>query len=119
LKVKVDEDLPRSATELLRQRGYEVDDRRAEGPGGPPDETVWEEAQREGRFLLTGDKQFSDIRLHPPGTHAGVLLLRPDLENREAFCELLRGVLDVTTLEDLDGQVAVASPRGLRVAAPR
>lgn len=119
MKIKVDEDLPRSVIELLRQRGYDPVDVLEEGLGGQPDEDVWGAAQREGRFLLTGDKQFVDIRLHPPGTHAGVLLLRPDLENREAFCELLRGVLNVTILEDLDGQVAVASPRGLRVAAPR
>jgi predicted nuclease of predicted toxin-antitoxin system len=119
LKVRIDEGLPRSLIELLRQRGYDPVEVTGEGLGGRPDEDVWGAAQRDGTFLLTGDKEFANIRLHPPGTHAGVLLLRPDLENHEAFCELLRGVLDVTTLEDLDGQVAVASPRGLRVAAPR
>lgn len=117
MKVKVDEDLPRSFTELLRSRGHDADDVQDEGLGGQPDENIWVAAQREGRFLITGDKEFADIRQHPPGTHTGVLLLRPDIENREAFRTLLLAVLDATTLEDLQGQIAVVSPRGLRVAA--
>lgn len=119
MKIKVDEDLPRSAKELLRERGYEADDVRDEALGGQGDERVWAAAQAEERLVVTGDKEFADIRLHPPGSHKGVLLLRPDVESRAAFAELLRGVLDATSLEELEGQVAVVTPRGLRVAARR
>jgi predicted nuclease of predicted toxin-antitoxin system len=42
---------------------------------------VWAAAQTEGRFLVTQDLDFSDIRRFAPGTHHGVLIVRlPDSE---------------------------------------
>jgi predicted nuclease of predicted toxin-antitoxin system len=77
--IKVDEDLPRAVTALLVQAGYtetrSVVDQRI---GGWTDAALWEAVQRESRFLVTADKGFADVRSHPPGEHAGVLLLRPD-----------------------------------------
>ena len=46
--------------------------------GGAKDVVLWQAAQSEQRFLITADKGFGDIRVYPPGTHAGVLLLRPE-----------------------------------------
>ena len=34
--------------------------------------------QKDERYLVTADKGFGDIRTYPPGTHHGILLLRPD-----------------------------------------
>ncbi len=33
-------------------------------------------AQRDGRFLITQDLDFSDARRFAPGTHYGILLMR-------------------------------------------
>lgn len=45
------------------------------------------------------------------------LRVKVDEDLPRSLAELLRGVLDATTLEELKGQVAVVTPRGLRVAA--
>lgn len=76
--VKVDEDLPRAALHLLQEYGYDAVSVIDQKMGGWKDPPLWTVVQEEGRFLVTADKGFADIRKYPPGTHAGLLLLRPD-----------------------------------------
>ncbi len=57
--------------------------------------------QAEGRFLVTADKGFADIRLYPPGTHGGVLLLRPDEDGIAPLVDLLAHVLRGRALDSL------------------
>ena len=88
-RVKVDEDLPRQIAELLAVRGHDARTVVGQGWRGLPDEILWQRIQREGRWLVTGDKGFADLRSHPPGSHAGVILLRPQEESRRAYLELV------------------------------
>ena len=66
-------------------------------------------------MLVTGDKGFADIRAYPPGTHPGVVLLRPDSESLLAYRDLVQLILDRYKLEDLYGTVTVATPKSIRV----
>lgn len=83
--------------------------------GGFKDPDLWREVQAEGRFLSTADKGFADVRRYPPGTHQGVLLLRPDKDGIDPLVELLEQVLAVVDLAGLRGKVAVAASTGLRI----
>ena len=89
-----------------------------QGWQGLPDEILWERIQAEGRWLITGDKGFADLRLHPPGTHAGVILLRPQEESRRAYLDLVEAALDRLDLDNLPGAVVVVTHRGLRIRRP-
>jgi predicted nuclease of predicted toxin-antitoxin system len=115
MPVKVDEDLPKRVVELLQEHGYDAISVGKQGLQGTKDSVLWQIVQQEGYFFITADKGFGDIRLYPPGTHRGILLLRPDVEGINAYMELLRSVLSTVRLEDLAGLLAVATPRGLRV----
>ncbi len=115
MKIKTDEDLPWAAAQLLRQSGYECDSVLEEGLGGTKDPELWPQVQAAGRFLITADKGFANVRSFPPGTHCGVLLLRPDEDGIRPILELLEDVLNRTRLEALAGAIAVATPKGLRV----
>ena len=115
VKVKVDEDLPRAAVELLRQFGYDAAGVYEQGMAGWKDEDLWRAVQAEGRFLVTADKGFGDIRVYAPGTHQGVLLLRPSEQGIRPVLDLLHRVLTFYPLEQLTGCIVVASPRGIRV----
>ncbi len=68
----VDEDLPRSLGQLLKQAGHVVEDVRDVGLRGRPDAEVFEAAGSCGLALLTGDVGFSNILLFPLGTHSGI-----------------------------------------------
>ena len=62
---------------MLRRHRHEAVSVIEQGMGGTKDEALWQAVQTEERFLVTADKGFGDIRNHPPGSHYGVLLLRP------------------------------------------
>jgi len=83
--------------------------------GGWKDQALWESVQSEQRFLITADKGFGDIRTHPPGTHSGVLLLRPDLDGIRPLIQLLERTLAAYDLPDLYSTITVVSPRGIRI----
>lgn len=62
MKVKLDENLPALLTVALGELGHDVHTSNEEGLGGYPDDQIWRAAQREGRFLITQDLDFSDVR---------------------------------------------------------
>lgn len=72
--VKLDENLSKLHVAFLRERGYEADRVHDQGLSGASDETVWSRVVAEGRFLITLDLDFSDIRRFVPGSHPGILL---------------------------------------------
>lgn len=119
MHVKVDEDLPKAAVQVLQQRGYEAASVIEQGMGGTKDPALWQAVQAEGRFLVTADKGFGDIRFYPPGTHAGVLLLRPNQDGIRSVMELLERVVTNYDLQHLSGTITMATPRGIRIRRAR
>jgi len=115
LQVKVDEDLPIAVAEALVAAGHDTARVPDQGMGGWLDPPLWAAVQREGRFFVTADKGFGDIRGYPPGTHAGILVLRPDEDGIRRQVELVAKVLSRYRLEDLAGTITVANPRGIRI----
>jgi predicted nuclease of predicted toxin-antitoxin system len=118
MRVKVDEDLPTAISQLLRAAGHEVATVLQQGMGGWKDTEVWKAVQAEQRFLVTADKGFGDIRVYPPGSHAGVLILRPDEDGIRPMVELIQQTLGSYTLDVLAGTITVVTPRGIRVRRP-
>ena len=115
MRIKVDEDLPRAAVRLLRERGHEALGVVEQGMGGYRDPDLWQAVQAEHRYLVTADKGFADTRRYKPGAHAGVLLLRPAQDGISPTIELLEMVLQDYELESLVGTTAVVTPRGIRI----
>lgn len=85
MRIKLDENLPEALLHELATLGHEVDNARLEGIAGRPDPDVWRAAQSAGRFLITQDLDFSDIRKFAPGTHHGLLLVRLRVPGRLAL----------------------------------
>jgi predicted nuclease of predicted toxin-antitoxin system len=115
VRVKVDEDLPRQIADLLIARGHDAATVFGQGWQGTPDDLLWPLVQSEGRWLITADKGFSDLRRYPPGKHAGVILLRANEESRRAYLELAAIALDRLKLDEIPGAVVVVRHRGIRI----
>lgn len=115
MQIKIDEDLPRQVVALLRERGHQADSVVDQSMAGWNDADLWRNIQVERRFLVTADKGFADIRSHPPGTHSGVMLLRPDQDGIRPMVELVVKVLQSHDLNALAGSTTVVTPRGVRV----
>ena len=99
MKVKLDENVPRSAALALIDAGHDVDTVTEEGLTGAADDVVLAAATDHGRLLVTLDRGLADIRRHPPGAHAGVLVLRVNDQSATAVRDLVTTLL---ALHDLD-----------------
>ena len=115
IQVKLDEPLSESLAEVVRFHGYFVGTVRGQNWAGLKDPVLWPLVRAAGEFFITADKGFGDIRMYPPGTHAGILVLRPDRESLPEFRSLLEIVLTTHKLDSLAGCVTVANSRGIRI----
>ena len=98
--------------------GHDVETVLEEGLGGQGDETVWQAAQSEARFLITQDLDFSDMRQFAPGTHHGILLVRlSDLE-QPRIAEFLDAWFSMGQVDSWAGAFVVASSRKVRAVRP-
>jgi predicted nuclease of predicted toxin-antitoxin system len=116
--VKLDENLGRDHVAFLRGLGYEADRVHDQGLSGASDATVWQRVYAEGRFLITLDLDFSDLRRFQPGTHPGILLVRARNKSRVAVLEVLQRVVAEQPLEALAGCLAVAGDTLTRIRRP-
>lgn len=87
MKIKLDENLPEALALRLAARGHDVETVRQEGLAGLDDPPVWNAAQREARFFITQDLDFSDARRFAPGTHTGIMLVRLVSPSRSALID--------------------------------
>jgi len=115
LKIKLDENIPTGFAVVLSSLGHEVDTVEREGLAGSPDEEVWKHAQREGRFLVTQDLDFSDTRKFTPGSHHGILLVRLRDPGRQALSRRLEAIFRSQDAEQWQGCFVVASEHKLRI----
>jgi predicted nuclease of predicted toxin-antitoxin system len=118
LAVKLDENLGQSHAELVRQAGHTADRVTDQGLSGAADPTVWLRVVTEGRFFITLDLDFSDVRQFPPGSHPGLLLIRPRSNSRDAVAEILEQVLREYPLDTLKGCFVVADLNNTRIRRP-
>jgi predicted nuclease of predicted toxin-antitoxin system len=114
VRIKVDEDLPRAVAALLVEAGHEAATVLDQGLGGVSDEALWPIVQEEQRFLVTADKGFGDIRRYPPGSHPGIVVLRPREDGIRPLLHLVRSLLATCRLDELAGLVTSVTPAGIR-----
>ena len=76
MRFKLDENLPASSAAILQTAGHDVDTVIAEGLAGAPDPDVVAAATEAARILASLDRGLGDIRRYPPGSHAGIVVLR-------------------------------------------
>ncbi len=62
VRLKVDENLPSEIAELLNGHGCDALMVSDQGWQGMVDDELWGRVQAEGRWLVTADKQFADLR---------------------------------------------------------
>jgi predicted nuclease of predicted toxin-antitoxin system len=118
VRIKLDENLPVSLAVALVERGHDVETVADEGLGGATDARVLGQATSEGRMIFTLDRGFGDVRAYPPGSHPGIIVLRPVDQSARAATLLALVLVDEHDLADLTGAVAIAQPGRLRVRRP-
>lgn len=118
MRFKLDEYLPGRAAGLLLDAGHHVSTVADEGLVGHSDVTIAEAAADEDRVLVTLDKDFGDLRLFPPGTHPGMIVMRLSDQSAPLVISVLRSLLEGFELADFVGCLVVVEDTRVRVRRP-
>lgn len=118
MKIKLDENLPTALALDLRRLGHDVHTVPEEGLQGQMDGPIWQAAQQEGRFLISQDLDFSDIRRFKPGTHQGLMLVRLREPGRLALRIAVREAFSTQDSSGWQGCFIVLTERKLRILRP-
>lgn len=115
MRLKLDENLPARLVPALAALGHAVDTVRDEGLAGGTDGTVWQAAQADRRFFVTQDLDFTDVRRYPPGTHAGLLVIRLRDAHIHALATRVATLFAEEPVETWAGSLVIATERKVRV----
>ncbi len=118
MRIKLDENISTSAGEPLRSAGHDVDFVVDEGLAGATDGNVLAEATARNQLVVTLDRGFADVRTHPPGSHAGIIVLRVEDQSPPAIVREIEDLLTAVDLDDLSGCVSVFRAGTIRVRRP-
>ncbi|HEY0514361.1 MAG TPA: DUF5615 family PIN-like protein [Thermoanaerobaculia bacterium] len=99
----------------LAARGHDVSASPDWGPD-PGDEEILERAHREGRILITLDKDFGELAIIQGKPHSGIVRLVDVSAQRQAVVSL--HVLEVHGEELQRGAIVTAEPGRLRIRPP-
>lgn len=115
MKIKLDENIPDTLAAVLTDMGHDTDTIPDENLSGKNDKTVFEATQNEGRFFITQDLDFSDIRVFMPGSHAGLMLVRMRTPGRSAIIGRVREIFVSEDVSDWAGAFVVLTEKKLRL----
>ena len=119
MRIKLDENLPASLAAALRILRHDVHTVAEEGLNGETDQHIWDVAQREERFLVTQDLDFSDVRRFLPGTHHGILLVRLREPDRQSLVVRVQKIFQREDVSKWTCCFVVATEHKIRVLRPR
>jgi predicted nuclease of predicted toxin-antitoxin system len=118
VKFKLDENLPVSSAAILASAGHDVDTVSAEGLTGAADQDVVTTATAAGRVLISLDLGLGDIRAYPPGSHAGIVILRLADQSAVTVTMAISDLASLAELDSLAGAIAVLQRGLLRIRHP-
>ena len=118
MKIKIDENIPYTLAGKLAKFGHDVDSVYDESLSGQDDDRIWKESQKEGRFLITQDLDFSDIRKFKPGKHHGLLIVRLRMPGNDAVAKRILQIASSIDLDEFARCFVVVTDNKLRIRRP-
>jgi predicted nuclease of predicted toxin-antitoxin system len=116
MKLKLDENLSRSVAELFRTAGHDAATVRDQGLQGAPDEKVFEVSAREGRVLVTLDRDLGQVLRFPPDASAGIIVIDAGPQaSHQALLARVRELLRTLTTRSPDRELWIVEPGRVRI----
>lgn len=115
MKFKCDENLPQSASHILRSAGYDTSNVWEEELMGCKDIVLIQRCKIEERILISLDLDFSDIRTYPPGNYPGIVILRLKKYNTRQIIERIRQLIAIFSRETPEKKLWIVEKKKIRV----
>ncbi|MFW6162648.1 MAG: DUF5615 family PIN-like protein [Planctomycetota bacterium] len=115
MRVLVDENLPRSLSQRLRQAGHDAVDVRGLGRAGASDTEVLALANDQDRVLVSANhKHFGNILLFPPSESCGIVVVRMPKCTIEMVMARIESVLGALRGSHIRGALIIVDPSRVR-----
>lgn len=115
----IDESLPRAVGRVLVAAGHDVIDARDVGLRGAPDDDVMARAISEARTVVAGDTDFANTLRFPPGSHAGIVVLRlPNEWDPATRATRAAQAISEALQSGITGVLIIVDPARIRVLRP-
>ena len=114
-RVKIDENLPREACEVLLRAGIDAVDVHEQRLRGALDPAIAAVCRAERRALVTLDAGFANIRTYPPDDYAGLIVLRLKSQDKITVLALVEKLAIVLADIDLTGRLLIVRESGIRI----
>ena len=115
MKFKIDENLPVEAAELIRNEGYDAVTVWDQNLGGAADQNIAKVCNKEGRALITLDKDFANIRSYPPGEYFGLIVLRLIRQDKIHVLETIKRILPILRKQQPKKQLWIVEENDIRI----
>ena len=83
--------------------------------GGAADPDIARVCVVERRVLITLDLGFADIRNYPPGEHAGIIVLRPDQQDKPSVLAVANRLIMALRDHPIDNELWIVDDRRIRI----
>ena len=115
MKFKIDENLPIEVVGILKEAGFEADSVYDEKLGGFPDSSIFDVCLKEKMVLITLDLDFSDVRLYPPDSHFGIIVLRLNSLSKIKIVQKIKQIIPVIETETLEKCIWIVDEKKIRI----
>jgi len=119
VKILANENLYEPMIDHLRGLGHDVVSCRSRALSGSSDDIVYRKAVKEGRLIITMDKDFLRMQRFPPDACGGVVVVkiyRHTVADTTRLFERHFGTLDEDAIA---GRLTIINPDGVRHRTPR
>ncbi|PSF32116.1 hypothetical protein C7H19_21985 [Aphanothece hegewaldii CCALA 016] len=118
LRFFIDQCVPSSISQLLRQSGYEVLILKDYISIDSPDQNVIAEAQRQNSILISLNGDFADIVNYPPTTYQGIISIQLK-DHPEIIPQLMQQLLNYlakyNSMNDYQGKLLIVEVSRIRI----
>jgi len=107
MKFLTDENIAISVIKFLRQKGFDVKDIKEESLQGSSDKKIFTLGKKEGRVILTHDKDFLGIVKEDESDFEGIILIRCKKQNPENVCAILDKLLKTNVMNKIKNNLFI------------
>ncbi len=116
MKFLLDENLPLSLVQSLRDPNFDVEHVILQGLRGVSDQEIALYARENNRILITKDLEFGNPLIYNKEAHYGLIILRlPYYTKKERIVQILRYFLKEIDVNKLKGKIVVLQLKGYRI----
>ena len=105
MKFKIDENLPKEISEILRKNGYQSSSVNEQQINGIQDEELIDICLKEKKCLITSDLDFANILIYPPDKYYGIVVFRSQKMIKKIQLMLLKNFLELLPTIEIKGRL--------------